>query len=149
MTVKDYFEWAVKGDHIDLYALIMFLVYEKKVLSFDDAKDKLVYYMQDKYRKAMNDHLAKYKNKLHIHYNPNVYEITTKLTDYTVYILAVSEKQATSYAISQGYLPSDISVCDSNRLMTHFNKKNEEINLTIKQLKEQAQEVPSFLGGFS
>jgi hypothetical protein len=148
LTVKDYFEWAVKGDHIDLYALIMFLVYEKKVLSFDDAKDKLVYYMQDKYQKAMNNHLAAYKNKLSIHYNPCVYEITTKLTDNTIYILAVNEKQATSFAFSQGYLPSDISVCDSDKLMTRFNKKNEEINLTIKQLKEQAQEIPSLLGGF-
>lgn len=138
----------MKGDHIDLYALIMFLVYEKKVLSFDDTKDKLLYYMQDKFKQAMNDHLAKYKATLQLNYNPNVYEITTKLTDNTIYILAVNEKQATSFAFSQGYLPSDISVCDSDKLMTKYNQKNEEINLTIKQLKEQAQEVPSLLGGF-
>lgn len=149
MTVKDYFEWAVKRDHIDLYALIMFLVYEKKALSFADTKDKLLYYMQDRFKNSMTNYLTEYKQKLRIHYIPNVYELTTKnLTYSTVYILAVNEKQATSFAFSQGFFPTGIRICDSNELMTKFNQKDESLNITIKDLKEQAQEVPAYLGGY-
>ncbi|MEN2765743.1 hypothetical protein [Ornithinibacillus xuwenensis] len=149
MTVKEYFEWAVKNGAVDLYTLIMFLVYEKKALSFADTKDKLLYYMQDKYKNAMSKYLTEYKIKLNIHYKPTVYEIATKNLSYsTIYVVAVNEKQATSFAFSQGYLPSDISICDEDTLMTKANKKAEEINIPLKDLRDQSEEIPSFLGGF-
>lgn len=149
MTVKDYFEWANKNDYTDLQALIMFLVYEKKVLSFDDTKDKLMYYLQDKFKSRMDEHIKDYKKKLNIKYKPNVYEVLIEPKAYkTVYILAVNEKQATSFCFSQMFNPLDINICDLDLLMTKFNKKNEEVNLTVKQLRDQTKEIPSFLGGF-
>lgn len=105
--------------------------------------------MQDRFKKSMTNYLIEYKQKLRIHYIPNVYELTTKnLTYSTVYILAVNEKQATSFAFSQGFFPTGIRICDSNDLMTRFNKKDEEFNLTIRELKENAKEIPSLLGGY-
>lgn len=140
----------MESESVDLYALILFLVYEKKVLSFEDTKDKLSYYMQDKYKKSMNRYLNEYKNRFLINYNPSVYEVSTKNhhTYQVVYIVAINEKQATSYAFSKFIIPSEISLCDLDRLMTKFNNKNEPINLTIRQLRDQAKEVPSILGGY-
>lgn len=149
MTLKEYYEFAVRNEMIDLYVLIMFLVYEKKVLSFDDTKDKLLFYLQDKFRVKMNQHLAEYKDKLNIHYKPNVYEIQIEPKAFkTVYILANNEKQATSFCFTQMFKPIDITICDKDRLMTKYNQKNEPVNITIKQLRDQAKEIPSFLGGY-
>ncbi|WP_205601739.1 hypothetical protein [Virgibacillus sp. Bac332] len=149
MTIKDYYEFAVRNEMTDLYVLIMFLVYEKKVLSFDDAKDKIMFYLQDKFKPRMNELITEYKNKLNINYKPCVFEVQVQSKAYqTVYILAVNEKQATSYCFSQMYKPIDMSICDPEQLMTKYNKKNEPINLTIKQLRDRASEIPSFLGGY-
>ncbi len=123
MTVEDYFKWAVDGEHTDLYTLILFLVYEKKALSFADTKDKLLYYMQDKYKKSMEKYLAEYKSKLNIHYKPNVYEVQVDHIAFEkVYILAVNEKQATSFCFSQMFKPLSLSICSYwiYRDMHHF-----------------------------
>lgn len=149
MTLKEYYELAVRNEFTDLYVLIMFLVYEKKALSFADTKDKLEYYLQDRFKKSMNQYLTEYKKKLNINYKPNVYEVQIEPKHYkTIYILAVNEKQATSFCFSQMYTPIDISVCDLDLNMTKYNRKNEEINITIRELRNQTKQIPSFLGGY-
>lgn len=149
MTLKEYYELAVRNEFTDLYVLIMFLVYEKKALSFEDTKDKLEYYLQDRFRIAMNRYLTEYKEKLNINYKPSVFEIQIEPKGYkTVYVLAVNEKQATSFCFSQMYNPIDIKICDLDLNMTKFNQKNEEINVTIRELRDQTKQIPSLLGGY-
>ena len=149
MVVKDYFDYAVRNDEVDMQALIMFLVYEKKVLSFDDTKDKLMFYLQDKFKDRMNMLLKEYKKKLNLNYKPKVFEIQIEPNYYKViYVIATNEKQATSFCFSQMYKPISLTICRPDKLMTTWNKKNEEVNLTIKELRDQTREVPSFLGGY-
>ena len=149
MNIKEYYTLAIENECVDVYALIMFLVYEKKVLSFDDTKEKLEYYLQDKFKSKINKHIKEYMEKMNIKYKPNVYEIQIEPKAFkTVYILASNEKQAKSFCFSQMFNPIDISVCDKDRIMTKFNKKDEPINITIKQLRDQEKKIPSFLGGF-
>lgn len=130
----------------DLYVLIMYLVHERKVLSFDDSKDKIDYYMQDKYKVAMNQYLNEYKKKLQINYKPNVYELTTE-DNHTYYVVAYNENQARNHASRELINPNTITICDLDLLMTKYNHKGEEINLTIKQLRDNSK-VPNILGGF-
>jgi len=63
LNIKEYYTLAIENECVDLYALIMFLVYEKKVLSFDDTKEKLEYYLQDKFKSKMNKYIKEYKQK--------------------------------------------------------------------------------------
>src|SRR5699024_6842533 len=132
-----------------MYVLIMFLVYEKKVLSFADTKDKLLFYLQDKFKARMNEHIKQYKKKLNIKYKPNVYEIQVIKRHFgTIYILAIDEKQATSYAYSKLYNPIKTEVCDINMLMTKRNGRGEKFNITLKVLRDRGKITPpAFLGG--
>jgi|SRR5690625_1233661 len=148
MTIKECYEFAVKNEMTDMYVLILFLISEKKVLSFDDPKDKLMFYLQDKFKARMNVYINDYKKKLNIKYKPNVYEVKVEPKKFRwIYILAYNEQQATSYALSFFYKPIDICICDINLLMTKFNRKNEAFNLTAKRLRDQQNKIPAFLGG--
>jgi hypothetical protein len=49
--------------YYSLILLIEFLVYEKKVLQLSDSEEKLTYYMQDKFKNAMNKHLRDYERR--------------------------------------------------------------------------------------
>lgn len=62
--IRDWYLDAVDYNQEPLLLLLDFLIYEKKVLSFDDPEEKLHFYFQDKFRGKMNRHLAQYKAKL-------------------------------------------------------------------------------------
>jgi hypothetical protein len=61
MTVRDCYMEAIIGKHHSLKLMIDYLVNEKKVLTMTDSEDKLTYYLQDKFAKKMNEHLAEYE----------------------------------------------------------------------------------------
>ncbi|WP_342515509.1 hypothetical protein [Sutcliffiella sp. FSL R7-0096] len=61
--IRDWYLDAVDYNQEPLLLLLDFLIYEKKVLSFDDSEEKLHFYFQDKFRGKMNEHLAKFKEQ--------------------------------------------------------------------------------------
>jgi hypothetical protein len=61
MTVREYYLKAKQNGHYSLELMIDYLVNEKKVLTMTDSEDKLAYYLQDKFAKKMNEHLAEYE----------------------------------------------------------------------------------------
>lgn len=149
MTIKECYEDAVRNEYVDLYTLILFLVLEKKILTFDDPADKLSFYYQDKFRTKMNDYLIQYKKKNSIKYHPCVYELNVNEKRYkTIYIVARDQQQATSYALSLRFKPVGVTTCDIELVMAKYITKNEKVHLTIKQLRDRQSQIPSFLGGF-
>lgn len=64
MYIKEVYLEAVKGKYKSLILVIQFLVYEKKVLTFDDDLEKLNYFLQEKFRDKMNVHLREYKARI-------------------------------------------------------------------------------------
>lgn len=65
MTVGQVYQEAFRYKEDSLILLIDFLVLEKKVLSADDDVSKLEYFMQDRFKSKMNQHLRAYKKKRH------------------------------------------------------------------------------------
>jgi hypothetical protein len=63
MTVREWYSEAIIGKHYSLQLLIEFLIYEKKVLKFEDTTEKLTYYLQDKFHKKMDEHLRIYEGE--------------------------------------------------------------------------------------
>lgn len=61
MTVREWYAEALKYNEASLILLIEFLVFEKKVLQLTDDQEKLTYFMQDKFKAKMNEHLQNYK----------------------------------------------------------------------------------------
>lgn len=63
MTVGEYYNGACIEGHYSLKMMIEFLVYEKQVITFSDTEEKLKYFLQDKFKSKMNEHLAEYEAK--------------------------------------------------------------------------------------
>jgi hypothetical protein len=63
MTVREWYEEALISKFYSLRLLIEFLVYEKKVIKFEDDEAKLKYYLQDRFAKKMNEYLSVYEVK--------------------------------------------------------------------------------------
>ncbi|ALY08110.1 hypothetical protein BhaS171_00054 [Bacillus phage vB_BhaS-171] len=61
MKVQEIYDIAKSDNHHSLELLISFLVYEKKVLQLTDDQEKLTYFMQDRFKNKMNEHLLRYK----------------------------------------------------------------------------------------
>lgn len=150
MTLGELLKGATEQEFIDLQALIMFLVFEKKVHTLDDDKKVLELYFLEKHRQRMTKEINAYKKRMKMTYKPNVFEIriNPKRGFKVIYILAQNQKQAESFARSLFYKPVSTSICDDEQLMTKFNQKNEEINVTIRELRDQTKQIPSFLGGY-
>lgn len=148
MTLGELLKGATEQEFIDLQALIMFLVFEKKVHTLDDDKKVLELYFLEKHRQRMTKEINAYKKRMKMTYKPNVFEVKIKpKRGYrTVYVLATDQIQAEAYCRSLLYEPISTSLCDDDKLMTKFNQKNEEINVRIKDLKNN--KIPSLLGGF-
>lgn len=77
MTIKELLKQSIENEYINLQALIMFLVLEKKVLSFDDEMKDLYFYTQDKFKDRMNPLISEYKKKLNLKPKERLYEVKT------------------------------------------------------------------------
>lgn len=64
MKVKDFYREALDHRYRALKLMIHFLVFEKKVLTMEDDEEKLRYFLQDKFRAKMNQHLIEYSKKV-------------------------------------------------------------------------------------
>lgn len=63
MTVRDFYNDAIAYNYYSLQLVIEFLVYEKKVIRLEDPKEKLEFYLQEKFHKKMNELLKEYEMK--------------------------------------------------------------------------------------
>lgn len=136
MLVRELFKKS--SDYVDLQALIMLLVFEKKVLSMDDDAKELNLYFLPKHKERMNKELRKYKKKLNMKYKPYVFEV--KHGDRTTYIYANDEGQARYLAHRNLIKVDEIRTCDLDELV-HTNGMNTTFRVLTKNKK------PQILGG--
>lgn len=148
MTLGELLKGATEQDFLDLQALIMFLVFEKKVHTLNDDEKVLDLYFLEKHRPRMTKEINSYKEKMRMSHKAEVFEvnINPKRGFKVIYILAQDQIQAESFTRSLFYEPISTSICDDDQLMTKYNRNNEPINIKIKDLKNN--KIPSFLGGY-
>lgn len=139
MLIKDLFEEATKNDYVDLQALIMFLVFEKEVLSMESNTKELDIYFLEKHSERMNHELRNYKKKMNINYGLQVFAVINDKK--TNYILAYTEKQARFIASEHLIKVDHIKICNLDDYMTYNGT-----DMTFRTLIEGKK--PSILGTF-
>jgi len=136
LTIGELFEQST--NHVDLQALIMFLVLEKQVLSMDDDQKELELYFLPKHKERMNKELIDYKRKMKMKYGPSVFEVSDDRKVY--YVLAFTERQARFIANNNLIKVNEIKTCDLDQPMT-LNGIDTTFRMMIKDKK------PCILGG--
>ena len=134
MTIEELFGGAIEDELTDLQALIMFLVFEKKVLHMTDDTSELELYYQEKHRKRMNSEISAYKIKMKMDYGLYAFQIN----EGEYYISAYNEAQAVYIAQTHYIDVKTIKSFDENTSM--------EFNGTIITLKSM-MDKPKLLGG--
>lgn len=138
MTIKEVFEQS--AEYKDLQALIMFLVFEKRVLGMEDDASELDLYFKEKHKERMNKELNAYKKKMNIEYDPTVFELKDEKR--TLYIYAYNEKQARFIASENLLNAKEVKACYMDFLM---NRNGKDMTLwTITRDKKP----PKILGGY-
>src|SRR5690554_5990737 len=97
MTIKELLNHAIEDECIDLQALIMFLVFEKKVLDFEQDISELDLYFLDKHRKRMNALITEYKAKMNIIPKKSIYEVRSTGKTYLVKAKTNDELESTCF----------------------------------------------------
>ena len=97
MTIRELFEYALKNKDENLQALIMFVVLEKKVHSWDDDKSVLDIYFLPKHRERMTKLINEYKKKMNLKSSPSHYEVNG-----SIYVYADDETQARAFCKANG-----------------------------------------------
>ena len=140
MTIRELFEASLKSAYTeDLQALIMFLVFEKKVLSMDDDTKELDLYFLEKHNRRMNKELHAYKKKMNIKYGKRVYELSNDTN--AIYVLANSVDQAKLIGARNGINFNDARLCDLDEIMLYNDKE-----MQLKDIVKNRQQ--SVLGGY-
>lgn len=101
---------------IDLQALIMFLVFEKEVLSMADDVKELDLYFLEKHSRRINKELHSFKKKMNMDYGRSVFEI--KNNNQTLFIYAHSIRHAMFIAGRHEINYLEIKEIADNQLMT-------------------------------
>lgn len=91
MTIKEALQFAIEGEHYDLQALIMFLVLEKKVLTYDQDIRELDLYVKERNKRRMIPFLKEYKEKMNIEPKPCVFQVFSGDTVYLVKAKTIDE----------------------------------------------------------
>mgnify|MGYP001222849922 FL=1 len=134
MKLKELYDLAIKEDYIDLQALILFLVYEKQVLTLEDDSKELDLYFLDKHKERMNKELRIYKKKIGLKYGMQVYKFKRNDHEF-MYVLAKSIEQAKFMMANYEY--KEIRICDLDKEMSN--------GLTLKEIIKG--KTPQILGG--
>ncbi len=139
MLIKQLLHEAFSEDDINLQALIMFLVFEKQVLSMEDCQSELKLYFLPKHNARMGEELTRYKRKMKMKDNPSCYKVFTNQGE-TLYTVAQNETQVKALALSLNFDPLEIKFVPSSK-MTNFNGEDKPISEVMKN-----KNVPSLLG---
>ena len=97
MTIRELFEAALENKDENLQALIMFVVLEKRVHSWDDDKSVLDVYFLPKHRERMTKLINEYKRKMKLKSSPVHFEINNSF-----YVYADDETQARAFCKANG-----------------------------------------------
>lgn len=97
MNIRELFEAALENKDENLQALIMFVVLEKKVHSWDDDKSVLDVYFLPKHRERMTKLINEYKRKMKLKSSPVHFEINNSF-----YVYADDETQARAFCKANG-----------------------------------------------
>lgn len=138
MTIKELLNHAIEGEYIDLQALIMFLVLEKKVLDFDQNINELDLYFLEKHRKRMNSLITEYKTKMNIQPKETIYEVQSNNKTYLVKAKTNNELESTCFL--KGIKIVSYRPCLLDELFIEDGKEK-----TVRQLRESNQTI---LGGY-
>lgn len=147
MTVKETFQEASRNDITSLSSLIMFLVFEKKVLTMEDDAEKLDFYFQKKFHKKMNEHLIAYQAKMNIHHKPFVYCITDHDKERILYVKAPNKEEAVMFVKRMGYEAQDMAVEieDIDVLKNVDEKKGLATKTTLFKLRDETKDPTELL----
>ena len=137
MTIKEVFEYALENKDINLQALIMFVVMEKKVHDWSDDESVLDVYFLPKHRKRMTKLINGYKKKMNLKSSPSHYEING-----SIYVYADDEKQAKAFCYANGIEVKEIRLLLDNDLF-YLNDRLIEIKSLTKNKK-----TPYLIGGY-
>ena len=143
LIVRDYLEYALT-ESVDLKAVIMFLIFEKKVITLEDDSEKLAFYLQPKYQKKMNEHIRNYKPKMGMPYEPRAFSCQT--TEGTMYVKAYTDEQAFTFLHERGYSIQTVRVTENDLLMHQIERNKITMEATISEMLEQKKQIPSLLG---
>ena len=124
---------------IDLQTLIIFLVFEKQVLSMEDNVKELDLYFLEKHSQRMNKELHAYKKKMNISYGKKVFKVWHE--NWISYIFAYSLEQAKFIAYQNLVEIESIKECELDKLMDYKGKY-----ITLETLIKNKQ--PCLLGSF-
>lgn len=133
MSIKEVLDYSIKEKMIDLQALIIFLVMEKKVLTLEDSAAELDLYFLPKHRKRMNALIGEFKEKMNMKYEIYVFKVNDEH-----FISAYDCKQARMIAFEKDIAIESIELVDQNMLMW-----DGERNITLRSL---AKNKPNFIG---
>ena len=97
MTIRELFEAALENKDENLQALIMFVVLEKRVHSWDDDISVLNVYFLPKHNKRMTKLINEYKKKMNLKSSPSHYEVNG-----SIYVYADDETQARAFCKANG-----------------------------------------------
>lgn len=140
MTISELFDQANELELLELQALIMFLVLEKKVLTFEDDTKELDLYFLDKHTERMGQELTVYMEKMNMNEEkPCVWKVYTNQKK-ILYVYTANELQAKTFAITMKYEPLKVSYVHETELMTINNTDVMIGNLTI------GKNVPHLIG---
>ena len=137
MTIKEVFEYALENKDIDLQALIMFVVMEKKVHDWNDDKSVLDIYFLPKHNERMTELINEYKKKMKLRYAPSHYEVNR-----SIYIYADNETQAKAFCYANGIEVKEIRLLLDDDLF-YLNDRLIEIQSLTKNKK-----TPYLIGGY-
>lgn len=107
MLIKQLLHEAFTDDDINLQALIMFLVFEKQVMTMEDDQSALRLYFLPKHEQRMGEELTKYKRKMKMIEKTRCFKVFTSERE-TLYIYANSAIETKGYACSLNYNPISI-----------------------------------------
>jgi|SRR5690625_1377906 len=139
MSIKELFEHAIDQQYTDLQALIMFLVFEKKVLDMSDDTNELDIYFLEKHNKRMNQELMAYKNKMGIEYGNHVFSVSNN--NETIFVLANSFDQAKLIASRHYVKYNEVIACDMDTEMEY-----KESIITLRDVAKGKEN--GILGGY-
>lgn len=130
---------ANQEQETDLQALMMFLLFEKQVISMDDDSSELERYYLDKHRQRMTDEINQYKQKMNMKYKPETYEITNGKETLYVYALTGSEAE---YLAGKKGIYGTIRKCSRHEIMELEGKR-----MSLAAITKNKQ-APQILGGY-
>lgn len=137
MLIKELLDDAMEYDQTDIKALIMLVVFDKKVAKLDDDVKELNIYFMQKHRKRMIKELNAYKEKMNMN-KTSYWKVYTK-EKVTLYIYAKNESQAKNFATSLRYMPLKTVYVPDNEIMSIRNT-----NVPMGSLK--AEKTPYLIG---